>query len=69
MLRGRSIRHEQLQQLPLDMPREHAGLDDPQMRLAVEFVQKILFRRRKVVNISFECIHISVCPIVENRYL
>jgi len=27
------------------------------MRLAVEFVQKFLFRRRKIVNISFECVH------------
>ena len=48
---------EQFQQLALDVPREHARLYDPQMRLAVEFVQKFLFRRRKIVNISFECVH------------
>lgn len=44
MLRGRSIRTEQFQQLALDVPREHARLYDPQMRLAVEFVQKLFFR-------------------------
>lgn len=69
MLRGRNITRA-AQQLTLDMPREHARLYDLQMRLAVEFVQKFLFRRRKIVNISFECVlYIIVCRVVENRYL
>ena len=49
--------HEHLQQAPLYMARQHAGLYDPQVGRTVELVQQLLFGRGVVVDVLFERVH------------
>ena len=57
--------HEHFQQAALNMARQHAGLYDPQVGLAVQFVQQLLFGRGVVADILFERVHYCL----QNPYL